>query len=195
MSTIRIQAFFPQLFCSTSSNVQGKIKTPNTTQTLEGRSCKNQEILWNSTKGKLAGENTGSLKETRTILHALWRRCWLKFLKKGKISHKRFTLYIHMNKKRGGVLILFYFNAFNMYKIYLKYFTLKLANSLLLKKTPLSLCECTNTTDAAFWPIASYLKHLWGSIVHEMKYVRKEFPFLNIHPADSAQSQRCSLSL
>lgn len=39
-----------------------------------------------------------------------------------------------MNKKRGGVLILFYFNAFNMYKIYLKYFTLKLANSLLLKK-------------------------------------------------------------
>lgn len=38
-------------------------KTPDAIQTEERKSCKNQEVLRNSTKGKLTGENTDSLKE------------------------------------------------------------------------------------------------------------------------------------
>lgn len=100
-----------------------------------------------------------------------------------------------MNKKEAffhSVL----FQCFYMYKIYLKYFTLKLANGLLLK-TMWSLCEWVHkhTSDAAFWPTASRLKCLWCNTLHQIKHVREEFPFLNIHPADSAQSGRYGLSL
>lgn len=63
MTTTRIQPLIPQLFCSTPSTLYSKIKTSDTTQTVKGRSCKNQEILRNSTEGKLTGKNADSLKE------------------------------------------------------------------------------------------------------------------------------------
>lgn len=63
MTTSRIQTLIPQLFCSTSCTLYSKLKTPDSTQIVKGRSCKNQEILRNSTKGKLTGKNADSLKE------------------------------------------------------------------------------------------------------------------------------------
>lgn len=105
--------------------------------------------------------------------------CWWKFpIRMQDKSQEIYSVYLYEQEKRC-VFHFVLFQCFYMYKIYLKYFMLKLANALLLKNT--IICECTHASDEAFWPTASWLKCLWCNTLHQIKHVREEFPFLDIH--------------